>query len=263
MVTQFYPPVTGGQEQYVRNLARVLVERGHVVEVATNPRRDRPRASHPDGCPTAAPALQGSGTAARDAGRRPGVPDGGHEVARYRPIRHPACARLEHRLGSGLGPPSGRVRAADPARRQPRPRRSAYGAAISTTSTKAPIIANPKGSVRRTWRWRRPASPDCSAKRESASSYGMISWTRTGRRPRSRPPESRPWQWEDAVAAPALPVPGAGEPEAGWSRSDDRHRPATATQRCHVILGGGHWGVEGRRLVSEDRDVEPWSGPTQ
>jgi glycogen synthase len=35
MVTQFYPPVVGGQEQHVRNLARALAERGHGVEVAT------------------------------------------------------------------------------------------------------------------------------------------------------------------------------------------------------------------------------------
>src|SRR5664280_1772664 len=35
MVTQFYPPVAGGQEQHVRNLAQALAERGHGVEVAT------------------------------------------------------------------------------------------------------------------------------------------------------------------------------------------------------------------------------------
>jgi len=35
MLTQFYPPVAGGQEQHVRNLAHALVERGHHVEVAT------------------------------------------------------------------------------------------------------------------------------------------------------------------------------------------------------------------------------------
>lgn len=35
MVTQFYPPVAGGQEQHVRNLAQALVERGHCVEVVT------------------------------------------------------------------------------------------------------------------------------------------------------------------------------------------------------------------------------------
>ncbi len=35
MVTQFYPPVAGGQEQHVRNLAHALVERGHHVEVVT------------------------------------------------------------------------------------------------------------------------------------------------------------------------------------------------------------------------------------
>ena len=35
MVTQFYPPVIGGQEVHVRNLAHALAERGHGVEVAT------------------------------------------------------------------------------------------------------------------------------------------------------------------------------------------------------------------------------------
>ena len=35
MITQFYPPVAGGQEQHVRNLAHALVARGHRVEVVT------------------------------------------------------------------------------------------------------------------------------------------------------------------------------------------------------------------------------------
>jgi len=35
MVTQFYPPVAGGQERHVRNLAQELCKRGHEVEVAT------------------------------------------------------------------------------------------------------------------------------------------------------------------------------------------------------------------------------------
>lgn len=35
MVTQFYPPVVGGQERHVRNLAQSLAECGHGVEVAT------------------------------------------------------------------------------------------------------------------------------------------------------------------------------------------------------------------------------------
>ena len=35
MVSQFYPPVAGGQEQHVRNLAHALVDRGHHVEVVT------------------------------------------------------------------------------------------------------------------------------------------------------------------------------------------------------------------------------------
>jgi glycogen synthase len=35
LVSQFYPPVTGGQERHVRDLALALVGRGHEVEVAT------------------------------------------------------------------------------------------------------------------------------------------------------------------------------------------------------------------------------------
>lgn len=35
MVSQFYPPVAGGQEQHVRNLAHALADRGHGVEVVT------------------------------------------------------------------------------------------------------------------------------------------------------------------------------------------------------------------------------------
>ena len=35
MVSQFYPPIVGGQERHVRNLAHGLVDRGHHVEVVT------------------------------------------------------------------------------------------------------------------------------------------------------------------------------------------------------------------------------------
>ena len=35
MLTQFYPPILGGQERHVRDLAHALVTRGHDVEVAT------------------------------------------------------------------------------------------------------------------------------------------------------------------------------------------------------------------------------------
>ena len=35
MVSQFYPPIAGGQEHHVRNLAHALVDRGHRVEVVT------------------------------------------------------------------------------------------------------------------------------------------------------------------------------------------------------------------------------------
>lgn len=35
MLSQFYPPVIGGEEQHVRNLSQRLVERGHHVAVAT------------------------------------------------------------------------------------------------------------------------------------------------------------------------------------------------------------------------------------
>ena len=48
MVTQFYPPIVGGQEQHVRNLAQALARRGHVVEVATIA-ADRPEGTTLDG----------------------------------------------------------------------------------------------------------------------------------------------------------------------------------------------------------------------
>jgi glycogen(starch) synthase len=35
MLTQFYPPILGGQERHVRDLAHALVTRGHEIEVAT------------------------------------------------------------------------------------------------------------------------------------------------------------------------------------------------------------------------------------
>src|SRR3990170_407667 len=35
MLSQFYPPVVGGEEQLVRNLSRELAARGHTVAVAT------------------------------------------------------------------------------------------------------------------------------------------------------------------------------------------------------------------------------------
>jgi glycogen(starch) synthase len=35
MLTQFYPPIVGGQERHVRDLAHALAARGHEVEVAT------------------------------------------------------------------------------------------------------------------------------------------------------------------------------------------------------------------------------------
>ena len=65
MVTQFYPPVAGGQEQHVRNLAHALADRGHGVEVVTiavgrswrnDSRRGRPRPPRPDDCPTSVPS---------------------------------------------------------------------------------------------------------------------------------------------------------------------------------------------------------------
>jgi glycogen synthase len=36
MLTQFYPPITGGEEIHVRNLAQVLTDRGHHVEIMTS-----------------------------------------------------------------------------------------------------------------------------------------------------------------------------------------------------------------------------------
>lgn len=42
MLTQFYPPVIGGEERHVANLSRALVARGHEVSVATLRHRDFP-----------------------------------------------------------------------------------------------------------------------------------------------------------------------------------------------------------------------------
>lgn len=42
MLTQFYPPVVGGEESHVANLSRALAERGHDVSVATLRHRDFP-----------------------------------------------------------------------------------------------------------------------------------------------------------------------------------------------------------------------------
>lgn len=42
MLTQFYPPVIGGEEQHVRNLSAALAERGHAVAVATLAQPDQP-----------------------------------------------------------------------------------------------------------------------------------------------------------------------------------------------------------------------------
>ena len=36
MLTQFYPPIVGGEEIHVRNLAQVLTDRGHHVEIMTS-----------------------------------------------------------------------------------------------------------------------------------------------------------------------------------------------------------------------------------
>jgi Glycosyltransferase Family 4 len=35
MLTQFYPPIIGGEERHVRNLSATLAELGHKVTVAT------------------------------------------------------------------------------------------------------------------------------------------------------------------------------------------------------------------------------------
>ena len=35
LLSQFYPPIVGGEERHVQNLAAALVRRGHQVSVAT------------------------------------------------------------------------------------------------------------------------------------------------------------------------------------------------------------------------------------
>src|SRR4051794_1743607 len=49
MLTELYPPFIGGSEEYVRNLARGLVERGHKVSVATIAAGNEPSTSDEDG----------------------------------------------------------------------------------------------------------------------------------------------------------------------------------------------------------------------
>src|SRR5260370_36743167 len=41
MLSQFYPPVIGGEERHVLSLAEGLVKRGHEVSVASMPHRQR------------------------------------------------------------------------------------------------------------------------------------------------------------------------------------------------------------------------------
>jgi glycosyltransferase involved in cell wall biosynthesis len=43
MLTQFYPPVIGGEERHVKALSEALVGRGHEVHVATMPHPSRPK----------------------------------------------------------------------------------------------------------------------------------------------------------------------------------------------------------------------------
>ena len=112
MVTQFYPPVAGGQEQHVRNLAQALVERGHCVEVVTiavdgvverlstgrSVHRVRTTAQHvprlySDWCGRTRCRSWTLGFGARSA------------TACCGPVRHPACSRLEHRLRHRPSPP--------------------------------------------------------------------------------------------------------------------------------------------------------------
>jgi glycosyltransferase involved in cell wall biosynthesis len=49
MLTELYPPFIGGSEEYVRNLARGLVERGHQVSVATMAADNAPSTTDEDG----------------------------------------------------------------------------------------------------------------------------------------------------------------------------------------------------------------------
>ncbi len=124
MLTQFYPPVAGGQEQHVRNLAHALVERGHSVEVVTiavagpagtSLDGERHRPPNPDDGPTSAPALQRPRAAACHAGRGSGVSESRRGTAGYPPVRHPACPRLEHRFSHRTRPSRRYSRGAHPA----------------------------------------------------------------------------------------------------------------------------------------------------
>jgi glycosyltransferase involved in cell wall biosynthesis len=49
LASQFYPPVVGGEERHVRNLARELTRRGHEVHVATQALGEVPREYDDDG----------------------------------------------------------------------------------------------------------------------------------------------------------------------------------------------------------------------
>src|SRR3954471_2702285 len=49
MLSELYPPFIGGSEEYVRNLSRGLVERGHQVSVATIAADNEPSTADEDG----------------------------------------------------------------------------------------------------------------------------------------------------------------------------------------------------------------------
>src|SRR3954468_19860516 len=49
LLSQFYPPIVGGEERHVRNLGAALAQRGHAVSVATQWTPLAPEASNSDG----------------------------------------------------------------------------------------------------------------------------------------------------------------------------------------------------------------------
>jgi glycosyltransferase involved in cell wall biosynthesis len=79
MLSQFYPPIIGGEEQHVRNLAAGLADRGHEVSVATlrQPGQQRFEMDGKVGVHRLAGTVQRLSSLFKDSGRRfaPPLPD--------------------------------------------------------------------------------------------------------------------------------------------------------------------------------------------